>query len=218
MIDRFICAGSLNVDLTFPVERLPAEHEKLRCRGSALHYGGSAANTAYWLARLEQPVQMLGCVGDDPFGSLAVAALAEVGVDTRLIQRTCRNASGRHSGRRRSGGTVRRVRLSRVPGKRGRPNRRGRRLRRRVSIRSRARGRAGDVSATRPGSRCTGNRAPGKSPAIGRCNRSPCARDAGKLNIAPVCGCPAETWSRAIPLPSDANRRGTGKYLSLIHI
>jgi ribokinase len=94
MINRFICAGNLNVDLTFPVERLPAEHEKLRCRDSVLHYGGSAANTAYWLARLGQPVQMLGCVGDDPFGALAVAALAEVGIDTGLIQRTRHSLTG----------------------------------------------------------------------------------------------------------------------------
>ncbi|MGX2039537.1 carbohydrate kinase family protein [Methylocaldum sp. MU1018] len=94
MITRFVCAGSLNVDLTFPVERLPEEHEKLRCRESALDYGGSAANAAYWLARLGQPVRMLGCVGDDPFGALAVAALADAGVETGLIQRTGRSLTG----------------------------------------------------------------------------------------------------------------------------
>lgn len=94
MIDRFVCAGSLNVDLTFPVERLPEEHEKLRCRESYMAYGGGAANTAYWLARLGQPVAMLGCVGDDPFGALAVAALAEAGVDTRLVQRTRQGFTG----------------------------------------------------------------------------------------------------------------------------
>lgn len=94
MITRFVCAGNLNVDLTFPVERLPEEHEKLRCRESYLAYGGGAANTAHWLARLGQQVQMLGCVGDDPFGSLAVAALAEAGVDTRLIQRTPQSLTG----------------------------------------------------------------------------------------------------------------------------
>ncbi|CAI8774482.1 carbohydrate kinase family protein [Methylocaldum szegediense] len=94
MIHRFICVGNLNVDLTFPITRLPAEHEKLRCQGMTLHYGGSAANTAYWLARLGQPVQMLGCVGDDPFGALAVAELAEAGVDTSLIQRTRRSLTG----------------------------------------------------------------------------------------------------------------------------
>jgi ribokinase len=88
MIEQFVCAGSLNVDLTFPVDRLPAEHEKLRCREGRLAYGGAAANTAHWLARLGQQVAMLGCVGEDPFGTLAVAALTEVGVDTRRIQRT----------------------------------------------------------------------------------------------------------------------------------
>lgn len=94
MMTSFVCAGNLNVDLTFPVERLPEEHEKVRCRETRLDYGGAAANTAYWLARLGQRVRMLGCVGDDPFGSLAVAALAEAGVDTRLIQRTSRSLTG----------------------------------------------------------------------------------------------------------------------------
>lgn len=94
MIERFVCAGSLNVDVTFPVDRLPAEHEKLRCRQSCLAYGGAAANTAHWLARLGQQVVMLGCVGEDPFGVLAVAALTEVGVDTRRIQRTRESLTG----------------------------------------------------------------------------------------------------------------------------
>jgi ribokinase len=118
MIERFVCAGSLNVDLSFPVERLPEEHEKLRCRESYLACGGAAANTAHWLARLGQPgeleraprlkrpgelkraprlkrpVTMLGCVGDDPLGDLAVTALAEVGVDTRRIQRTRQSLTG----------------------------------------------------------------------------------------------------------------------------
>lgn len=94
MIKRFVCAGNLNVDITFPVERLPEEHEKLRCLESTLTYGGGAANTGYWLARLGQPVQILGCVGDDPVGSLAVAALAESGVDTSRIQRTHQSLTG----------------------------------------------------------------------------------------------------------------------------
>ncbi|WP_255211158.1 carbohydrate kinase family protein, partial [Methylogaea oryzae] len=82
------------MDITFPVERLPEEHEKLRCDGALISQGGSAANTAHWLARLGHATVMLGCVGDDAFGSVAVAALAAVGVDTRHIQRTTQAATG----------------------------------------------------------------------------------------------------------------------------
>ena len=68
MIERFLCVGSLNVDVTFQLSRMPEEHEKLRCPDSAMTSGGSAANTAYWLARFGAETQMLGCVGEDAFG------------------------------------------------------------------------------------------------------------------------------------------------------
>lgn len=41
--------------------------------------GGSAANTAYWLAKMGQRVQMVGAVGDDPFGRAALTSLADEG-------------------------------------------------------------------------------------------------------------------------------------------
>jgi len=94
MIKRFVCNGSLNVDLSFPVERLPEEHEKLRCAETRLSFGGSAANTAYWLARLGMEVSMLGCVGDDPFGELATGDLAGAGVDVGLIQHSRQTLTG----------------------------------------------------------------------------------------------------------------------------
>lgn len=93
-IKRFICAGSLNVDITFQVPRMPEEHEKLRVDESIVSCGGSAANTAHWLARLGADVRMLGCVGTDAFGCLCVDALARVGVDVGLVQRSARSATG----------------------------------------------------------------------------------------------------------------------------
>lgn len=88
MIKQIVCAGSLNVDLVFEVPRMPVEHEKLRCSESHVFCGGSAANTAYWLARLGVAIRMLGCVGDDLFGGMCVDALLAEGVDVRLVQRT----------------------------------------------------------------------------------------------------------------------------------
>jgi len=47
-------------------------------------HGGSAANTAAWLAALGVPSVFAGRVGDDPFGREAVAALSSDGVSPRV--------------------------------------------------------------------------------------------------------------------------------------
>jgi sugar/nucleoside kinase (ribokinase family) len=47
-------------------------------------HGGSAANTAAWLAGLGVPCVFAGRVGDDPFGRAAVAALRSDGVIPRV--------------------------------------------------------------------------------------------------------------------------------------
>ncbi|TAN50797.1 MAG: carbohydrate kinase family protein [Methylococcaceae bacterium] len=91
---RFFCVGSLNTDITFPVTRLPEEHEKLRCDGTYITQGGSAANTAYWLARLDNPTTMLGCVGEDALGMQAIQSLAQVKIKTEHVQRTAQAATG----------------------------------------------------------------------------------------------------------------------------
>lgn len=91
---RFVCAGSLNVDITFATERLPRTHEKLRCASAEIGQGGAAANTAHWLANLGNPVVMLGRVGNDAFGDNCIAALADVGVETSHVQRSGQAATG----------------------------------------------------------------------------------------------------------------------------
>lgn len=48
--------------------------------------GGSAANVAALAARIG-PARFLGCVGDDPAGDQAVAALEDAGVDVRVQRR-----------------------------------------------------------------------------------------------------------------------------------
>lgn len=93
-LKRFVCLGSFNADVTFDVPRMPDEHEKLRCENVHLTPGGSAANTAYWLAQLGAPVRMLGAVGVDPLGDWCVDALNRGGVDVSLVQRSHRRATG----------------------------------------------------------------------------------------------------------------------------
>lgn len=94
MAKRFVCLGSLNVDLIFPVARLPDEHEKLRCAEAHIGCGGSAANTAFWLARLGNEVALIACAGSDRLGDWCLEELARAGVDVRHVQRTGRLGTG----------------------------------------------------------------------------------------------------------------------------
>lgn len=80
------CLGSINVDVTLRLDRLPDQHEKLMARETAVSGGGSAANTAVWIARQGMSVRMLGWVGDDPLGALALRELQLNGVDTQGVK------------------------------------------------------------------------------------------------------------------------------------
>ncbi|HMK88050.1 MAG TPA: PfkB family carbohydrate kinase [Methylocystis sp.] len=76
------CVGSINVDATFRLDRLPERHEKLAAYEARLSGGGSAANTAVWLARQGLRVLMHGWVGEDFPGAFALQDLRANGVDT----------------------------------------------------------------------------------------------------------------------------------------
>ena len=94
MIEKYICIGNLNFDLIFCVDRMPVEHEKLRANNAIQEPGGSASNTAYWLARLGGSVKMIGTIGNDIFGKLCVEALKDIGVCTKDIQVTSKDSTG----------------------------------------------------------------------------------------------------------------------------
>ena len=83
---RFVCLGSISYDFIFQVERLPREHEKLRCPSVTQGSGGSAANAAFWLARLGCDVQIAASIGADAWGQLCTQQLSAVGVKTDLLQ------------------------------------------------------------------------------------------------------------------------------------
>jgi ribokinase len=80
--------GSLNMDISVTVSRLPAPG--VTVLGSAARFtpGGKGANQAVAAARLGAGVRMAGCVGDDDFGRRLLAALRAEGVDagaTRVV-------------------------------------------------------------------------------------------------------------------------------------
>lgn len=82
-----LVVGNINFDILFPLDRLPGPHEKMTCDAAHSGFGGSAANTAYWLAKLGVKVTLSGAVGDDPPGEAHLARLREVGVEIHGVSR-----------------------------------------------------------------------------------------------------------------------------------
>ncbi|MFO0844060.1 MAG: ribokinase [Gemmataceae bacterium] len=83
---RVVVVGSINVDLTFRVQRLPQPGETLAGRAFDVGHGGKGANQAVMAARLGAEVALLGAVGDDAFGAQALENLRHQGVDTSQVR------------------------------------------------------------------------------------------------------------------------------------
>ncbi|WP_178917968.1 carbohydrate kinase family protein [Natronomonas gomsonensis] len=81
---RVVCAGHVNWDVTFHVDRLPGPDEEAHVHERAATGGGSAANAAVAFAGLSCEPRLLGSVGDDDCGERALAELEAAGVDTRV--------------------------------------------------------------------------------------------------------------------------------------
>jgi len=72
--------GNINYDIILPLGELPGPHEKMACPGAVAGFGGSAANTAWWLGRMGMPVTLAGAVGRDLFGEAQLSNLERSGV------------------------------------------------------------------------------------------------------------------------------------------
>lgn len=73
--------GSINVDLTALVERIPSPGETVLGGTLSRQAGGKGANQAAAAARLGGRVRMIGAVGDDADGQWMRQSLADAGVD-----------------------------------------------------------------------------------------------------------------------------------------
>lgn len=90
-----VVIGSINMDLVLRVPRMPLPGETLT--GSAFRTipGGKGANQAVACARLGRtPVAMVGCVGDDAFGTTLRAALVADGIDVSHVTALAGVATG----------------------------------------------------------------------------------------------------------------------------
>lgn len=77
--------GSINMDLTTYVPRLPKPGETLHGTSYLTVPGGKGANQAVAAARLEAPTLLCGRVGADAFGQEHLASLRKEGVDVSRV-------------------------------------------------------------------------------------------------------------------------------------
>lgn len=80
-----VVVGSLNMDLIVRAPRLPVGGETLAGHGFFTAAGGKGANQAVAAARLGARVAMVGCVGDDAYGSELCDGLQAEGIDCRGV-------------------------------------------------------------------------------------------------------------------------------------
>jgi ribokinase len=84
-VRRIAVLGSLNIDHTLQVERIPGPGETVSALRAAMGYGGKGANQAVAAVRAGGEVVLLGCVGREEAGAAYVRALASEGVGTEGI-------------------------------------------------------------------------------------------------------------------------------------
>ena len=88
-----VVVGSINIDLVARAPRIPAPGETLLGEDFATHPGGKGANQAVAVAKLGYPVQLIGRLGDDGFGTQLRDHLTRSGVDIAAV-RTSPGSSG----------------------------------------------------------------------------------------------------------------------------
>jgi len=83
---RVTVLGSLNMDISVTVPRLPEPGATVLGSAARFTPGGKGANQAVAAARLGAAVRMAGCVGDDDFGRRLLAALREEKIDASHVR------------------------------------------------------------------------------------------------------------------------------------
>lgn len=91
---EIIVVGSLNMDLSVNVPRIPLPGETISGGNLLTSAGGKGANQAAACARLGRQVAMVGSVGQDDFGRRMKGNLEKFGVDTSLVAEVAEAPSG----------------------------------------------------------------------------------------------------------------------------
>lgn len=81
MSNNILVIGSINVDYVIQTDRLPHLGETIEGKGFAMNFGGKGANQAVAISRAGCNVTMLGAVGNDLPGELAIKNLESCGIN-----------------------------------------------------------------------------------------------------------------------------------------
>jgi len=92
---RVVVVGSLNVDHTARVLRMPREGQTVIAREYGRALGGKGFNQAVTAARQGADVVLVGCVGDDEGGTELLDALEREGVSSAFVRRHATLPTGR---------------------------------------------------------------------------------------------------------------------------
>ena len=84
---KIVVIGSLNVDHTLRVSHIPAPGETLTATAAFMSLGGKGANQALAAARAGGDVTLIGCVGDDDFGTRCIEHLRREGIHIGAIMK-----------------------------------------------------------------------------------------------------------------------------------
>lgn len=95
-MNEVVVVGDANVDIIVPFPRFIDEtRERTTWEHPQMQGGGTCANTAVALARLDVPVLFVGTIGDDQYGQYVRKNLSEAGVDVAgLVSDTRWNTVG----------------------------------------------------------------------------------------------------------------------------
>ena len=86
--------GDINIDLVFKVDRDLKSGDSIALRRTMILYGGVGGNISSALAKLGVPVALLGAVGEDRFGDLALRELRKNGVNVTYVRRIAEEFTG----------------------------------------------------------------------------------------------------------------------------
>jgi len=78
--------GDINIDLVFRVKRAPEPGDSITLRRIGVFHGGVGGNISSALARLGARPILVGAVGGDPFGGMALMELAKTRVNVGLVR------------------------------------------------------------------------------------------------------------------------------------
>ena len=82
-MSRVLVVGNVNVDIIVrPAESLPPPGTESIVESISVRVGGAGANAAIALARLGEPPNLMGCIGDDAFGRFLLDEISAAAVAT----------------------------------------------------------------------------------------------------------------------------------------